>query len=219
MTAKDPLVRLLPAHWESWFTAGLGLVLFPVGVVVFVHGVQLGSIVFGIAGAVVALLSFPLLAVSGMEVLRRPALRTTQLVIPRTFRRSHRVALEDISGVGLLYEIGGPRPGWSLRVWTQDGGSLGVPTVRSYRRGHRAPDQPPPPDGTPRRHRPRLDWQAQAQTPAGRAATAVGAEVLRVQGAHGPLATRRDQCSAPCWGTYLAYWSPDGEIGWTERDD
>ncbi|MGX7681967.1 hypothetical protein ACSMXN_24040 [Jatrophihabitans sp. DSM 45814] len=219
MQSDDPLVQRLPAHWESWLTVALGAVCFPLGVYLLVHGILDSSLWFGITGAAVCLASFPLLALSGREVLRRPLLRTSTLVLPRTFHRSRTLALGDISGVGLLYEIGGPRDGWSMRVWTVDGSTYGVDTVRTYARGRKQGRQPAPPPGTPRWHRPRLDWGALAKTGAGRAVTAVDRQVRLVQGPAGPLAESMDQCFAPSYGTYLAFWSPDGQVGWLDGEN
>jgi hypothetical protein len=116
----------------------------------------------------------------------------------------------------MLYEVGGPRPGWSMRIWTVSGESYGVPSVRSYRRGLKMPGAPPPPDGTPRWKRPRLDWTAQAGTPAGKATIRVFRQALQIQGPEGPLVLDAEQTTAPSYGTYLAYWSPDGRIGWLQ---
>jgi hypothetical protein len=219
MPSDDPVMLRLPVHWESWVTFALGLGVFPTGGYLLLRGLDEPSILLGVIGVVLALLGFPLLAFSGREVFRRPRLHARTLVLPRTFHRSRHVPLEQISGVGLLYEIGGPRAGWSMRIWLADGNTYGIDSVRSYARGKRPAQQPPPPEGTPRWHRPRLDWGAQARTPAGRAALAVTRQVLAVQGTAGVLATSMDQCFAPSFETYLAYWSPDGQIGWLGGDD
>lgn len=197
----------------------LGGVSFPIGGYLLVRGFIDGSLWPGVIGAAICLVSFPLLAVSGREVVRRPQLRTQTLVLPRTFHEPRRLPLADISGVGLLYEVGGPRAGWSMRVWMSDGASYGVDSVRSYIRGRKQADQPPPPPGTPRWHRPRLNWKALAQTRAGRAVMAIDEQVRAVQGPQGPLQESMDQCFAPSYGTYLAFWSPDGQLGWLEGDD
>jgi hypothetical protein len=215
---EDPLVRRLPVHWESWLNVVLGVLFFPLGAYLLVRGVADRSIWPGLVGAAICLLSLPLLVMSGREVFRRPVLRTLSLVLPRTLHRSRWIPLEQISGVGLIYEVGGPRAGWSLRVWTVDGSTFAVPSVRSYARGHKPPNQPMPPSGTPRWHRPRLDWRAQAKTPAGRAVIAIDRQVRMVQGPDGALARSMEQCVAPSYGTYLAFWSPDGQTGWLEGD-
>jgi hypothetical protein len=204
----------MPVHWESWVNVVLGVTLLPIGVVLLVHGVTHRAIVAGICGVVLCLIALPLLVQSGTEVLRRPRLYERVLVVTTGWHRSVRIPLHEISGVGMLYEIGGPRSGWTMRIWTVNGDSYGVPSVRSYRRGLKLASAPPPPRGTPRWHRPRLDWVAQAGTPAGRATGRVFRQVLQVQGPAGPLVLEAEQTTAPSYGTYLAYWSPDGRIGW-----
>lgn len=215
----DPLLLRLPVHWESWVTVVLGLLLVPAGLDELVRGLHDRQWLRAVIGLVLTLFGLPLLAYSGREVLWRPTLRTRTLVLPRALHRARQLPLAEMSGVGLLYEIGGPRAGWFLRVWMTDGNTYGIGAVRSYARGHRPPDQPAPPDGTPRWHRPKLDWQRQADTPAGRATLAIAKQVLAVQGPSGPLAEWAEQTVAPSYGTYLAFWSPDGRMGWLEGEE
>ena len=210
----DPLIERLPVHWESWINVVLGVIFFPVGAVVAYRGFHAHTWVSLVIGLAICLLAIPLLAMSGLEVLRRPSLRDRTLVLPRGVHRPRRVDLAEISGVGLIYEASGQRASWSLRIWLADGNTFGVDSVRTFVRGRRGPEQPPPPPGIPRRHRPRLDWATLAATPAGRATLRIDRQVRWVQGPHGPLARLRDQCFAPSYGIYLAFFSPDGEIGW-----
>ncbi|UQX88371.1 hypothetical protein M6D93_19130 [Jatrophihabitans telluris] len=215
----DPVLRRFYAHWESWVAAVLGASVLPAGVVFLRRGIDRSSILLGVIGVVLCLVSLPLLIQSGLEVLRPPQLRQHTLVVPRYLHRSRRIPLETVAGVGLIYEIGGARAGWTMRLWTTDGSSYSVDAVRSFVRGHRQKTAPRPPEGTPWRHRPRLDWQAQANTRAGRATTAVFKQVVAVQGPSGPLVRLMEQCSAPSFGTYLAFWSPDGRIGWLDGEE
>ena len=206
-------------HWESWVTVVLGVLIVPAGIYELSHGIGDRQLLRSVIGLALTLFGLPLLAASGHEVCSRPSLHARSLVLPRILHRDRRLPLTELTGIGLLYEIGGPRAGWFLRVWLIDGNTYGIPSVRSYARGHRAADQPAAPPGTPRRHRPKLDWQRQARTPAGRATLAVARQVLAVQGQSGPLATRAEQTAAPSYGTYLAFWSPDGRIGWLDGDE
>jgi hypothetical protein len=210
----DPVVLRLPVHWENWINVLLGAVGFPVGAVLAVRGYQHHAWLSLVIGIALVLLMFPLLTLSGREVLRRPVLRTRTLVLPRTFHRARRLELSEVSGVGLIYEAGGQRACWSLRVWMLDGNTYGIESVRTFARGQRQPNQPPPPPGTPRRHRPRLDWATLATTPAGRATAAIDRQVREIQGPGGALAMLAEQGTAPSYGTYLAYFSADGRIGW-----
>lgn len=210
----DLLVQRLPVHWESWFTAVLGALLLPAAAELIDQAYRKSSLVLAGIGSVLLLVALPLLVVSGREVVRRPQLRRFSLVLPRPFHRAIRVPLADISGLGLIYDLGAVRRGWLLRIWTTDGASYGVDAVRTYIRGDKHPEQGKPLYKVPRRKRPRLDWKAIASTPAGRATAAIHRQCRAVQGREGPLTMLSEQCYSPSYGIYLAFWSADGRIGW-----
>lgn len=214
MPHDDVLIQRLPVHWESWLTSVLGVLLLPVAGLLLDHAYRHSDLIYAGLGAVTVLVAFPLLALSGHEVLRRPQLRRQTLVLPRTFHRSLRVPLSEISGVGLVYDIGAVRRGWLLRIWTTDGASYGIDSVRTYVRGDKHPEHGMPLYKVPRRKRPRLDWKAIASTRAGQATTAIHRQCRAVQGRQGPLTVLAEQCYAPSYGIYLAFWSADGRIGW-----
>jgi hypothetical protein len=214
VAVRDPLVLRLPVHWESYLNVLLATLVFPIGVFFLVRGIQLHSLVAGFAGGTLCLLMLPLLILSGRELVLRPKLRTRSLVLPWGVTGSRRLQLADLSGVGLLFDAGGPRSEWVLWVWMADGTSYAVELVRTFVRGHKQPHQPPAPSHIPRRRRPRLDWAAIAATPAGKATISIYQQALRLQGVDGPLAAQMDQCTASFLGVYLAFWSPDGQIGW-----
>jgi hypothetical protein len=214
VAVRDPLVVRLPVHWESYLNVVLATLVFPIGAFFLVRGIQLHSLAAGLAGATVCLLMLPLLILSGRELLLRPTLRTRSLVLPWGITGSRHLQLADLSGVGLLFDAGGPRSEWVLWVWMADGNRYAVELVRTFVRGHKQPHQPPAPSHIPRRRRPRLDWAAIAATPAGRTTTTIYQQALQLQGVDGPLAARMDQCTAAFLGVYLAFWSPDGQIGW-----
>jgi hypothetical protein len=215
----DPLIRRLPVHWESWVTVVIGALLLPLGAYLLMRAYLDSLLLSGIIGAVLCLLALPLVTISGHEVLRQPTLRERTLVLPRRYHRSWRIPLAEISGVGLIYDLGAVRAGWLLRVWTVDGSSYGIESVRTYIRGHKHPELGLPPVKVARRKRPRLDWKAIAVTPAGRATATLDQQVRRVQGPDGPLARQMEQCTGPSYGIYLAYWSADGQIGWLGPDE
>jgi hypothetical protein len=217
--SDDPLVRQLPIHWESLVTVTIGVLLLPVAAYLLARAVSLSSLLDGVVGAVVLLLAFPLLALSAREVFRPPQLRSRTLVLRRMMHRSIRIPLAEISGVGLIYDLGAVRAGWFLRVWTIDGASYGIDSVRTYVRGAKHPELGPPPFKVRRRKRPRLDWKAIAITPAGRATTSIHRQCRAVQGPRGSLSTLAEQCYGPSYGTYLAFWSADGRIGWLGMDE
>jgi hypothetical protein len=133
------------------------------------------------------------------------------------------ISLVEITGVGLRYVPGQRYFTWLLKVWPNDEDSRWadnsvVVDVKQMNRGE--------PRGLSNRtgfHKhlraqwdyvPALDWDYLAQTPQGKAATAIYSHALAVQGPHGPLATHARQRTARSPGaSETAYWSPDGELG------
>jgi len=133
------------------------------------------------------------------------------------------ISLVDITGVGLRYVPGERYYTWRLKVWPNDDDSRWadnsvVVDVKQMKRGE--PRGLSNRTGFRKRLRARwdyvpvLDWDYLAQTPQGKAATAIYNQALAVQGPHGPLATHARQRTARSPGaSETAYWSPDGELG------
>jgi hypothetical protein len=207
----------LPLHWETYLNVVVAVLAFPVGAFLLVRAFQVHSIVAGVVGAAICLAMLPVLILSGRELLLRPVLRSRTLRLPWGITGARRLELSDVSGVGLLYDAGGPRAEWVLWVWMADGNRYAVESVRTFTRGHKEKGRPAAPPHIPKRRRPRLDWATIAHTPAGRATTAIDKQARLVQGLDGPL-TRRDQRTASFLGAYYALWSPDGEMAWLPDD-
>lgn len=216
MAAADPKIKRLPVHWETYVNAVLVLLLLPTSAVLLVRGINERSLVPGLIGVVLGLASLPLLMSVGRELLFRPTLRTHTLVLPWGITGARHLDLADVSGLGLLYDTGGPRSAWVLWVWMMDGNSYPLDSVRAFTRGHKVTNQQPAPAHIPKRRRPRLDWSTLSRTGAGRTAFVIEHQAQIVQGPSGPLTTRRDERGAAFLGSYLAYWSPDGSMGWLD---
>jgi hypothetical protein len=208
----------MPVHWETYLNVVLAAAVFPIGVLLLVRGFDRHSFAAGVTGAALCLLMLPLLILSGRELLLRPVLRTKTLRLPWGITGARRLRLADMSGVGLLYDAGGPRAEWVLWVWMSDGNSYPVESVRSFNRGHKESGRPPAPPHIPKRRRPRLDSATLSRTRAGEATIAIDRQARAIQGASGPL-RRMDQCNASFLGAYYAYWSPDGQMGWLPDDE
>jgi hypothetical protein len=209
----------LPVHWETYVNVVLALIVFPTGVLFLVRAFHSNSLALGVVGAALCLLMLPLLILSGREFSMRPALRTKTLRLPWSLTGARRLKLVDVSGVGMLYDAGGPRAQWVLWIWMADGNSYPVESVRTFARGHKEAGRPPPPAHIPKRRRPRLDWATVSRTRAGQATIAIDRQVRLVQGHSGPLAGRMDHTQALFLGAYYAFWSPDGQIDWLPDDE
>lgn len=146
-------------------------------------------------------------------ILTAHTLRTPQVV------RTRVVPFEEIAGVGLVFKRPasgrrGAMPGWYVTVWPADNPPLDVriayrPRIRPVR--IRAFD---PVTGT--------DAGKLAASHAARVARELHDRVLAVQGPSGFLATRQQQKHVPPGGGLsamrnVAFWSPDGELGYAGR--
>jgi hypothetical protein len=218
VNADNPLVMRMPVHWETYVNVVLAVVVFPIGVFLLVRGLDRHLFAAGITGAALCLLMLPLLILSGRELLLRPVLRTHTLRLPWGITGARHLQLADVSGVGMLYDAGGPRAEWVLWIWMSDGNSYSVESVRTFTRGHKEKGRPPAPPHIPKRRRPRLDWATVSRTRAGQAAIVIDRQARVVQGDSGPL-RRMDQTGASFLGAYYAYWSPDGQMDWLPDDD
>ncbi len=138
-------------------------------------------------------------------------LTDSEVRTPRALRGWRVLPLAEVTGVGLRFRANGRASGWQLLVWIGDAGAVGV---------RAAPPRPVRTDRAPRTARglnsfvPELDWDALADSGAGRSATAIAQRVVRIQGDQGRLGTEARQVSATDSGGFdTAYWSPDGRIG------
>jgi hypothetical protein len=170
---------------------------------------------------------FLLLVVPSLFLISRlansSAFVTSRLVsTPRLWGRRV-ISLVEITGVGLRYVPGERYYTWRLKVWPNDDDSRWadnsvVVDVKQMKRGE--PRGLSNRTGFRKRLRARwdyvpvLDWDHLAQTPQGKAATAIYNQALAVQGSQGPLATHARQRTArsPA-AAETAYWSPDGGLG------
>jgi hypothetical protein len=172
------------------------------------------------------------IAMSGpfLVLLLRPriTLRAGTLRIPRGVFHTTRIAVSDITGIGLAFRLAGRAPGWHLTVWRGPG--AGELTGISYvpmvwrNRGHKAarkflvlPAVSAGREFSLRQFDPaaETDVARLVATHPGRVARELYQRVLSLQGPGGLLATTQQQMHVPVPGrwavsTARAVWSPDG---------
>jgi hypothetical protein len=175
---------------------------------------------FAIAGGAVGVAVILLVVVAGLVLAAYVTVRAAlvaavltdrEVRTPRALRGWRVLPLAEVTGVGLRFRANGRASGWQLLVWVGPARAVGV---------RAAPPRLARSDGPPRTARglnrfvPELDWDALADSGAGRSATAIAQRVVRIQGEHGLLGTEARQVSATNSGGFdTAYWSPDGRIG------
>jgi len=166
-----------------------------------------------------------------LVLLLRPriTLRAGTLRIPRGAFHTTRIAVDDVTGIGLAFRRGGRTLGWYLTVWHGEGaGELtGISYVPMFLRNRgpaaaakflvAGPAVSAGPGFTLDHFDPaaQTDMTRLASTYPGRVARELDQRVLSLQGPGGVLAATEQQKHVPASGrwalaTVLAVWSPDG---------
>ena len=211
---------------------GFCAILFPIATWWIANGIQAPPGPARVLALAIGLILLATVALGvGLTIQPRVTLTADTLRIPRAFRTAT-IPIPDIAGVGLVFVRSNPAyagnrvpSGWRLMVWRSTGqversGIWDTPFVYpstkpgARRRRNFGANNFDPVAGT--------DPEQLASTHAALVAHDIYTRVLSRQGPFGPLAVKQLQKHLPApspWAMLpmVAYWSPDGAMGYAGR--